>query len=85
MKYDMHSHWRDSARQPRLFIVDARAALLVTVFLFHPRWWTFILAILFIIILGVLEYLKLPLTVAMRIVLSTIAGKKKIRQVRSSS
>ena len=40
MKSDVYAHWRDSARVPRLLIVDARVALILVLVMFHPRWWT---------------------------------------------
>lgn len=82
MKYDVYSHWRDSARQPRLFLVDARAAVLILFFLMHPRWWTFITAISFIILLGILEYFKLTIVVAFRLLRRMVGGKRKIRLPR---
>jgi intracellular multiplication protein IcmT len=82
--YDTHAHWRDSARNAKFFVVDARIAWFLLLFLVHMRWWTFILATTFIAILIVLDYLKMPLTVSSRIVLGYISGKKKVRIVRSS-
>ena len=41
----VNAYWRDSARSPRFFFMDAYAALPFVVLLLHIRLWTFILAI----------------------------------------
>jgi intracellular multiplication protein IcmT len=84
MQNDLGSHWRDSARQPKLFIIDAKAALFVLFWLLHPRWWTFYVALGFIILVTILDYFKLTLPVAMRLLRRAIGGKKKIRLLRAS-
>ena len=73
------SHWRDSARIPRFFIVDARASLLVIIFFLRPSWITFGLAVSFIILLAILDYFKIPLTVALRIAKNFVSGSYKAR------
>lgn len=49
------THWRDSARSPRFFLIDARAALPVFIFLMHIRPWTAILAVVSMVFFGILE------------------------------
>lgn len=49
------THWRDSARNARFFIVDARAVFPILLWLVHIRWWTFEIAIVMIIFFGALE------------------------------
>ena len=76
------THWRDSARTPRFFIIDARGAFPVVLAFFRPHLWTFGLAFIFLIALGILEYFKIPLIVGARLARGWLAGKKKIRGYR---
>jgi len=76
-------HWRDSARTPMFFTVDARAALIVLLFFLRPSWYTFGAVIFVIVLLSVLNYFKIPLMVAFRILKGTIAGRIKHRFPRS--
>lgn len=80
MKNNVFAHWRDSARQPRFFIVDARAALFILLWLAHMRTWTFCTAICAILIFSIMEYYKYPMPVALRSFKSFLVGKKKYRQ-----
>jgi intracellular multiplication protein IcmT len=75
MKYE--THWRDSARRPRFFWVDARAALLFLFFLLHIRLWTFIVACIGISFLAVLEYLGFTIEVFLRWLRNRLAGSRK--------
>jgi intracellular multiplication protein IcmT len=70
--------WRDSARNPRFFMVDALTALPLVLFLLHIRKWTFILAILTTIFFGVLERFNFTLPVFIRWARSSFAGRVKI-------
>ncbi len=79
MRNDVYTHWRDSARVPRLFVVDARVALLLALTLFHPRWWTLISTLVVMVIFGILEYFKLTIPVALRLGRGYISGKRKLR------
>ena len=49
------THWRDSARNARFFIIDARAVFPLLLWLVHIRWWTFEIAIVMMIFFGALE------------------------------
>ena len=80
MKTDTYSHWRDSARQPRFFLIDARAAFPVLLCLFHLRVWTISIAIAVCIALGILDYFKIPLMVGCRIFRHWVCGNKKLRE-----
>ena len=79
MASDVYTHWRDSALSPRFFIVDARVTLFLVIALFHPRWWSLILALVLIALFTVLEYFKLTLAVALRVIRGWASGKKKLR------
>mgnify|MGYP007063552740 CR=1 FL=1 len=77
--HNIHTHWRDSSRIPRFFMIDARAALFVMLFLLHPRMWSGLLCLVILIILSILDYFKLPLPVTFRLIRSMISGSDKIR------
>lgn len=80
---ETYAHWRDSARIPKFFIVDARAAVVVLIFFLRPSWWTFGAAIAFIALLAILDYFRIPLMVALRIARGFISGRQKIRIPRA--
>jgi len=82
-KRDVSTHWRDSSRIPRFFIIDARAALGIVVFLFHPRWWSLCLAAVIVVILAVLNYYKITLPAAFRLMRGFISGSNKVVGKRS--
>lgn len=70
--------WRDSARYPRFFVIDANAALPLVVFFVHIRWWTFILAVFAIVFFGILERFKFTLPIFFRWLRSTLAGRVRV-------
>jgi intracellular multiplication protein IcmT len=70
-------HWRDSARNARFFLVDARAAFPLLMFLLHIRVWTFVLAIVVIMFFAALERYGFSLLVFGRWLRSTLAGPRK--------
>lgn len=53
------SHWRDSARSARFFMVDARAAFPIFLFLMHIRVWTGILVLVSAVFLVLLSIMAL--------------------------
>lgn len=82
-KEEAFIHWRDSARIPKFFTVDARAAVLVFVFFLRPNWYTLGIAVGFFAFLSLLDYFKIPLFVALRIFRGFIGGKRKQRIPRA--
>lgn len=72
------AHWRDSARSPKFFIFDAKAAFPLLLFLIHIRWWTFTVAVLAWLFFTYLNYHGFSLEVFLRWVRATLAGKRKI-------
>lgn len=70
--------WRDSARNPRFFVVDALAAFPLVLFLLHIRLWTFYLAILAIIFFAVIERFNFTIPIFLRWVRSTLAGRIRV-------
>lgn len=75
---DVYAHWRDSGRQPKFWLVDARASLFILLVLLHIRLWTVALMIIVFLFLALLEYYKLPLPVFLRLVRSSLMGKRKV-------
>jgi intracellular multiplication protein IcmT len=74
------AHWRDSARNVRLFFLDFRACFPLLILLFHIRWWTFILALTATIFFTILERYGFTLTVFLRWLRAFVAGPRKIAQ-----
>lgn len=68
------THWRDSARSARFFMIDARAAFPFVFFLLHIEWWTFFLATGTMIFFGLLERYGFTLPVFWRWLRSFLAG-----------
>ncbi len=70
--------WRDSARNPRFFFIDALAALPLVLFLLHIKKWTFFLALATMLFFGILEKFKFTVPIFMRFFRSTLAGKVRV-------
>ena len=78
-KRDTYVHWRETARNPRFFFMDAKVSLFILLFLMHMRLWTLILVVCVMAIFTALDYYKYPLPVAWRIFKSFLAGSYKRR------
>lgn len=76
-KFSPNAHWRDSARHARFFLVDARAAFPLLLFLLHIRLWTFVAAIVAMTFFGMLEHYGFTVTVFVRWVRNFLAGPRK--------
>jgi intracellular multiplication protein IcmT len=74
------SHWRDSARSARFFMVDARAAFPIFLFLMHIRIWTGVLVLVSAVFFGILEHYGFTVPVFLRWVRLTLAGPVKSAQ-----
>ena len=72
------THWRDSARSPRFFIIDARAALPLFFFLMHIRYWTAIVAVISVLFFGILERFGFTMPIFWRWFRSLVAGPRKM-------
>lgn len=72
------ANWRDSARMPRFFMFDARAALPLLFFLLHIRIWTLILAIIATIFFAAIERYGFTVAVFLRWLRCKIIGDRKI-------
>lgn len=73
-----NAKWRDSARTPRFFIVDATASFPLVIFLLHIRLWTFSLACGAILFFMVLERFEFTVPVFLRWIRSFLAGPDRI-------
>lgn len=71
------AHWRDSARSTRFFVVDARAAFPLFLFLMHIRVWSFILAVVATLFFALLERYGFTVPVFLRLARSILAGPHK--------
>ena len=74
------AHWRDSARIARFFIVDARAAFPIFIFLMHIRVWTASLVLISAIFFGIIERYGFSLPVFLRWLRCFLAGPIKSAQ-----
>jgi intracellular multiplication protein IcmT len=71
------AYWRDSARPARFFFVDYRAAFPLLLFLLHIKLWTFIAAIVTMVILAVIEHYGFTVNVFLRWLRTLLAGSRK--------
>lgn len=71
------AHWRDSARVPRFFIVDAYAVLPLFLFLLHIRYWTFGIALTASIFFAILERFGYSVPVFLRVAKTLLSGKHR--------
>ena len=72
------AHWRDSARSPRFFIIDARAAFPLFLLLMHIRYWTAILALASMVFFGILERFGFTVPKFWRWLRAFLAGPRKM-------
>jgi intracellular multiplication protein IcmT len=71
------THWRDSARSAKFFIIDATAAFPLVFFCMHIKLWTFIVAVLTMIFFTVLRRFGFSITVFFRLLRGLFAGPRK--------
>lgn len=74
------SHWRDSARSARFFMVDARAAFPIFLFLMHIRIWTGVLVLVSAVFFAIIEHYGFTVPVFLRWSRSFLAGSIKSSQ-----
>lgn len=77
MRHPESAHWRDSARIPKFFFMDAYSAIPLLLFLLHIRIWTFILAVLVCIFFSILNRFGFSLPVFVRWLRAFIAGNNR--------
>jgi intracellular multiplication protein IcmT len=73
-----NAHWRDSARYPLLFFVDARAVFPVILCLLHIRIWTISVALAATLFFTVLNHYGFTVAVFGRWLRTNLAGRRKI-------
>jgi hypothetical protein len=74
----INAHWRDSARTAKFFFIDAEAVFPFFLFLLHIRFWTFILALSFMLFFTLLKRLGYTAAVFGRIFRSFLSGPRKM-------
>lgn len=74
------AHWRDSARSPRFFLVDARAAFPIFFFLMHIKVWTGMVVLVSAVFFGILEHYGFTVPVFLRWLATFFAGPLKSSQ-----
>jgi intracellular multiplication protein IcmT len=72
------AHWRDSARYPRFFIIDARASFPVLLALVHIRLWTLLTALVAMLFFAILHRYGFTVAVFGRWLGALLAGARKI-------
>jgi intracellular multiplication protein IcmT len=75
--FSQDAHWRDSARNAKFFIVDAKAVFPVFLFILNISWWTFSILIVSILFFSIIEKFGFTLPVFWRWIKSFIAGPVK--------
>lgn len=68
------THWRDAARTPRFYFMDAFSAFPLLFLMLHIKLWTFILTLICTGFFVVLERFKFTIPVFFRWLRSTLAG-----------
>ena len=71
------AHWRDTYRTPRLFMIDARAAIPLLASALHVAWWTILPSVLTLALFFWLERIGLDLPSALRALRATFAGNHR--------
>lgn len=72
------AHWRDSARNVKLFFLDFRACFPLLFLIFHIRLWTFLVALVATLFFTALERYGFSVAVFMRWIRAYVAGPRKI-------
>jgi intracellular multiplication protein IcmT len=74
------AHWRDSARSARFFVVDARAAFPIFIFLMHIRLWTGLLVLVSATFFGIIERYGFTIPIFWCWLRNVLAGPMKSSQ-----
>lgn len=81
MRHPETAHWRDSARIPKFFFMDAYSAIPLLLFLLHIRLWTFLTACAVCVFFSLLNRFGFSLPVFGRWLRAFLAGN--VRYTRS--
>lgn len=74
-----HYHWRDSARQAKLFKIDAIVFIPLVLCCLDFTIWHFVLSIGLVVFFAILSYFKISILVFLRLVRALCAGSIKVR------
>lgn len=72
------AHWRDSARTPKFFMIDAYSAIPLFLTLLHIRLWTIMLTSSVCVFFMILNRFGFTLPVFLRLIRSFFAGNNRI-------
>ncbi len=72
------AHWRDSARSARFFMVDARAAFPIFIFLMHIRTWTGVLVLVSMLFFAIIEHFGFTMPIFWRWLRTFLSGGRKM-------
>ena len=75
---NLSTHWRDSARQPKFFFIEAQIFLPILLCLFHFREWTLMLCVFVAILLLILNYFKITMATFCVLVREWLVGREKV-------
>ena len=78
MRNPQTAHWRDSARTPRFFLLDAYSAIPLVLFFLHIRLWTFILSCAIALFFMTLNRFGYSLPIFIRLTRSFLAGNQRV-------
>ncbi len=67
--------WSDTAKNPKLFFVDARISAIFMLFFMHMALWTFIVSFFLSFFLSILPFFGVDLKNAWRQIITWVAGK----------
>ena len=71
----MDIHWRNTQKPARFFALDARAFVAILLFLVHARLWTFLLALVIMLLFWILERRGLTFEASLRAFRSWTLGR----------
>ncbi len=73
----MDYHWRNSMKPARFFMLDARVAIFLMLFIIHMRMWTFLTFIAVCLLFWFLERRGLSFQAAIRSFRTWLLGKRR--------
>ena len=77
------AHWRDTYRTPRLFMIDARAAIPLLGSALHVAWYTILPSLMTLAVFFWLERIGFSLPSALRALRATFAGNQRPPLIKS--
>ena len=78
----MDTHWRNTQKPARFASLDARAFMAILLFLVHARLWTFVLALVVMILFWLFERRGLTFEAALRSMRVWILGRNRPATLR---